>query len=344
MEQDGIAVAAARHRWQQPVESWTATLEYRPPSAQVSQVTIRAIRAGLEDDGRADIGLPGERSPFRVLVYETRLSWPATFVRRSLEGEPAFALSLLQRASPGTATRAGAPPHALSASDLALYDLVVVGGPGRPDRERDRSPAGVRSRSRRRGRVHRNETYRRRLYQAAWRCDVRRTRDRATNGSRGCRWIGDSSVRDPGRAPASNSPTACDGGEEPGSGRVQRATWRWHDHLFWCARCVAVSRIGSGRLRPVLAIRAIRGCVFGPAAIERPARSRPHTGRPASTCPGDASRDGAVRHTSGDRDQDRRTCRRTRAARRRPVEVVAVDRTRCVRGRMDADSGWPGTW
>jgi hypothetical protein len=129
MEQDGIGIAVARHRWQQPVESWTATLEYSPPSAQVSQVTIRAIRAGLEDDGRVDIGLPGERSPFRVLVYETRLSWPATFVRRSLEGEPAFALSLLQRASPGTATRAGAPPHALSGSDLALYDLVVVGGP-----------------------------------------------------------------------------------------------------------------------------------------------------------------------------------------------------------------------
>ena len=128
MEQDGIAVATARYRWQQPVESWTATLEYRPPSAQLSQVTIRAIRAGLEDDGRADIALPGERSPFRVLAYDTRLSWPATFVRRSLEGEPAFALSLLQRASPGTATRAGAP-HALSARDLAAYDLVVVGGP-----------------------------------------------------------------------------------------------------------------------------------------------------------------------------------------------------------------------
>ena len=213
--------------------------------------------------------------------------------------------------------------------------------PGRPDRERDRSPAEVRSRSRRRGRVHRNETSRRRLFQAAWRCDIRRTRDRATNGSRRCRWLGDSSVRDPGRAPASNSPTARDSGEEPGSGRVQCATWRWHDHLFWCARCVAVSRIGSGRLRPVLAIRAVRGCVFGPAAIERTARSWPRTGRPASACPGDASRDGTVRHTSGDRDEDRRTCRRTRSARRRPVEVVAVDRTRCVRGRMDADIGWP---
>ena len=137
LEQDGIVVAAARHRWQQPVESWTATLEYSPPSAQLSRVTIRAIRAGLEDDGRTDIGLPGERSPFRVLAYDTRLSWPATFVRRSLEGDPAFALSLLQRASPGTATRAGAPPHALSASDLAPGRSRRGRRPGRPDRERD---------------------------------------------------------------------------------------------------------------------------------------------------------------------------------------------------------------
>ena len=107
MEQDGIGVAVARHAGNNrssrgPRRSSTA---HHP--RRLSQVTIRAIRAGLEDDGRVDIGLPGERSPFRVLVYETRLSWPATFVRRSLEGEPAFALSLLQRASPGTATRAG---------------------------------------------------------------------------------------------------------------------------------------------------------------------------------------------------------------------------------------------
>ena len=304
-------------------------------------MTIRAIRAGLEDDGRVDIGLPGERSPFRVLVYETRLSWPATFVRRSLEGEPAFALSLLQRASPGTATRAGAPPHALSGSDLALYDLVVVGGPeDLTAREIDLLQGFVRDRG---GAVAFIATRRPDGGYSRLLGDVtfeERVTEQA-NGSRRCRWLGDSSVRDPGRAPASNSPTARDSGEEPGSGRVQRATWRWHDHLFWCARCVAVSRIGSGCLRPVLAIRAVRGCVFGPAAIERTARSWPRTGRPASACPGDASRDGTVRHTSGDRDEDRRTCRRTRSARRRPVEVVAVDRTRCVRGRMDADSGWP---
>ena len=43
MEQDGIGVAVARHRWQQPVESWTATLEYSPP-----------VRAGLAGDDSSD--------------------------------------------------------------------------------------------------------------------------------------------------------------------------------------------------------------------------------------------------------------------------------------------------
>ena len=38
MEQDGIAVATASHRWQRPVESWTATLEV--------QSTVRAALAG----------------------------------------------------------------------------------------------------------------------------------------------------------------------------------------------------------------------------------------------------------------------------------------------------------
>jgi len=132
LEHDGIAVATASHVWRGNSESWSTMVSYRPPSAQSSVVTVRvrgSAQNGDTADSRLDVALPADRSPFRVLAYDASLSWPAMFVRRSLEGESPFTLSLLQRGSPNTATRAGAPPRALSTSDLDAYDLVVVGGP-----------------------------------------------------------------------------------------------------------------------------------------------------------------------------------------------------------------------
>jgi len=132
LEHEGIAVATARHVWRGSPESWSAMLSYRPPSPQSTVVTVR-VRRGAQNgeaaDGRVDVVLPAERPPFRVLAYDASLSWPSMFVRRSLEGEGPFTLSLLQRGAPNTATRAGAPPRTLSASDLDAFDLVVVGGP-----------------------------------------------------------------------------------------------------------------------------------------------------------------------------------------------------------------------
>jgi hypothetical protein len=132
LEDQGIAVATARHVWHGSSESWSTMLSYRPPTTHSAVVTVR-VRRGTQDgdgaDARVDVRLPAERMPFRVLAYDASLSWPAMFVRRSLEGEAPFALSLLQRGSPNTATRAGAPPRTLSTSDLNAYDLVVVGGP-----------------------------------------------------------------------------------------------------------------------------------------------------------------------------------------------------------------------
>ncbi|HEY7057280.1 MAG TPA: hypothetical protein VH458_12180 [Vicinamibacterales bacterium] len=131
LEHEGVPVASDRHVWRLPVESWTTTLEYLPPFEQMTSATVRALRVGRDrvDDDRSDVRLAGQRSPFRVLAYDTTLSWPATFVRRSLEGQPAFALSVLERAAPGTSTRAGGPPRNLSSADLAPYDLVIVGAP-----------------------------------------------------------------------------------------------------------------------------------------------------------------------------------------------------------------------
>jgi len=89
-----------------------------------------AHRPGSEATGdRADIRVPGMRAPLRVLAHDASVSWPAAFVRRSLEGEPAFAMVARERVSTGVATRAGAPPDVLSQASLAPYEAIVVGTP-----------------------------------------------------------------------------------------------------------------------------------------------------------------------------------------------------------------------
>jgi hypothetical protein len=93
---------------------------------------VRAVpldRETTTDDNAFDLRLPPRHRPIRVLSYDASVAWPAVFVRRSLEGEPGFALATLQRASQGVATRAGAPPDVLSSSTLAQFDIVVIGGP-----------------------------------------------------------------------------------------------------------------------------------------------------------------------------------------------------------------------
>jgi hypothetical protein len=132
LEQDGIPLASAPHVWQTQEESWSAVLRYLPPLEGAQTISLRAIPLATETttaDNTVAVRLPGMRSAVRVLSYDASVSWPATFVRRSLEGEPAFSLSTLQRASEGVATRAGGPPDLFSEATLAPYDEVIVGGP-----------------------------------------------------------------------------------------------------------------------------------------------------------------------------------------------------------------------
>jgi hypothetical protein len=132
LEQHGIVVASARHTWDDNTPRWDAVLRYLPPRDEAPALLIRASALPAEvtgDDNTYAVRLPSARRPARVLSYDARVTWPAVFVRRSLEGEPAFALSALQRPSQGIATRAGAPPASLSNAALEPYDAVMLGGP-----------------------------------------------------------------------------------------------------------------------------------------------------------------------------------------------------------------------
>jgi len=70
------------------------------------------------------------RRTLRVLSYEARPSWAATFVRRSLEDDPRFEVVVRSMTSRGVAADAGAPPATLDrAEDLTEFDVVIVSTP-----------------------------------------------------------------------------------------------------------------------------------------------------------------------------------------------------------------------
>jgi len=131
LEQDGIPVAIAQHRWASASEPWTSTFDYVPPETGPVRLRVVARPTGSEatGDNRADVRVPAVRAPLRVLAHDAGVSWPAAFVRRSLEGEPSFAIVAKQRVSTGVATHAGAPPDVLSQASLEPYEAVVVGSP-----------------------------------------------------------------------------------------------------------------------------------------------------------------------------------------------------------------------
>jgi hypothetical protein len=132
LEHSGIPVATARHQWTRGEERWRASLQYLPPGVAAARLRVRASAATGETSGGdnvADLAIPPLRGPIRTLIVEAAVTWPAVFIRRALEGEPAFAVSSVQRAAKSVATRAGEPPSALTRTALAPFEVVLVGGP-----------------------------------------------------------------------------------------------------------------------------------------------------------------------------------------------------------------------
>ena len=132
LEQNGLAVASASHRWSGADETWEASLSYLPAGAGPLRLRARADALPGERhtaDNVADLLAPAMRGPVRALVIESGVTWPAAFVRRALEASPAFAVAALQHATSSVATRAGSPPRAITRRDLTPYEIVVIGQP-----------------------------------------------------------------------------------------------------------------------------------------------------------------------------------------------------------------------
>ena len=132
VEQGGIPVRTARHQWASAQERWPLSLQYLPPGAAATRLRVRATAAPGEStisDNAADVAVPPMRGPIRALFVEAAVTWPAMFVRRALEGDPAVEVSSVQRAAKSVATRGGSPPRAVTREALAPFEVVFVGGP-----------------------------------------------------------------------------------------------------------------------------------------------------------------------------------------------------------------------
>jgi hypothetical protein len=132
LEQRGVEIALAEHRWTEHAERFHARLHYTPPIGGTSTVTLRVLPFEGEaavTDNAVDLRLAVSERRLNVLVHEPRPSWNVAFVRRALEQDPSFDVSTIVQASKGLAVRAGSPPAALTAAALSPFDAVLVGAP-----------------------------------------------------------------------------------------------------------------------------------------------------------------------------------------------------------------------
>ncbi len=132
MLEDGqVELARTEHRWS-GTETATIHLPYLAVTAGARRLTIRVEPARGERrlfDNRVDVLAMAEAREGRVAVIEPRPSWPAGFVRRQLENEPAFRVASILRTATDVVTHAGESPRGVTLDQLVPFDVVIAGAP-----------------------------------------------------------------------------------------------------------------------------------------------------------------------------------------------------------------------
>ena len=109
LEDGPVELARTEHRWSGD-ETATIQLPYLALTTGARRVTVRVEPAKGERrlfDNRVDVLAMAEPREGRIAVIEPRPSWPAGFVRRELESDPAFRVASILRTSSDVSTRAG---------------------------------------------------------------------------------------------------------------------------------------------------------------------------------------------------------------------------------------------
>lgn len=128
LAENGAPMAAVRHRW--PYTE--AQLSFLPGAPGLHRLDVRISSSSQERttlDNGATLLVETHADRRRVLLYQPRPSWMATFVARALEEDPRLELSSLVRASPGLETISGHPPGTVLSDVTGRFDALVVGAP-----------------------------------------------------------------------------------------------------------------------------------------------------------------------------------------------------------------------
>ncbi len=131
LEDGQVELARTEQRWS-GTETATIHLPYLALTPGARRLTIRVEPAKGERrlfDNRVDVLAMAEPREGRIAVIEPRPSWPAGFVRRQLENEPAFRVASILRTATDVATRAGESPRVVALDQLVPFDVVIAGAP-----------------------------------------------------------------------------------------------------------------------------------------------------------------------------------------------------------------------
>ena len=128
LEFRGAILGSIDHTWGADDEKFDARLPFVPPGAGSHRLRVRVSTDGVPTS-IADALAVVRDQPLRVLVYEPRPSWPAAFIRRSLESDPLFDVASTARTSQRSETMVGEAPRSVGTLDLDRFEAVIAGAP-----------------------------------------------------------------------------------------------------------------------------------------------------------------------------------------------------------------------
>jgi len=122
-----LEVARLSHTWTAGSRPAVLTLDAMPLDLPPWHLRVRVSEAGQPLPAATSDVLVEEAAPQRVLFYEPRPSWIATFVRRAIEADQRFVVSGLDYPSRGIRIVSG-DAASLDQTALRAFSAVVVGG------------------------------------------------------------------------------------------------------------------------------------------------------------------------------------------------------------------------
>ena len=126
---DGVRVQAVERSLTGDETRVTVPLTFVPVRAGLVRLRVESSIQG-EDPAVADVGVRVSTRVWKVLAFDGRPTYAATFVRRALEADPRFDVTTRSVTSRGASVQTGTAPTSLSnARALAAFDLVIVGAP-----------------------------------------------------------------------------------------------------------------------------------------------------------------------------------------------------------------------